>query len=272
MALLSRFALAITIFMSTSLASLGFRTDNKLMGFLFVVIAFVAIVYIARVLWNIIGFMMTVFLVIAFLLLVLYLTGAFSGGTGVVPERAISWLKQEKKPADSGKQVIYGPAAALSGDSINIMGQALSLYGIAAPKMDQVCSDGTTGRAYMCGEMAKTHLNKLLADKEPVCILLDKAPVSSIGKPAICNIGEYDLGALQVVEGWAIPDRMGGAAYVPYERKAIELKHGMWTGSFLAPWEWEKSKINQERRKRTIKIPEPANSTNKIRVRDYWLK
>ncbi len=253
MGIIIKIALAITAMISMSLSSLGFRSDNMLMGFIFVIVAIFTLFFLMRFLWELIGCAMTIGLIVALIALVLYISGAFTGDTGFVPKEALSFMQgSNEKPKN---QTLYGKAQALSGDVIN-MGKNFYLFGIAAPKLDQTCKNAG-GRNYACGKSSQQFLQEKINGQEPVCTILASAPIKNEFLPVICNVGEYDLGALMIASGWAIPDLSGGMVYVPYEAEAKKRKIGMWQGAFSSPWEWERVKNNQKQRMQTIKVEQP---------------
>lgn len=252
MGILVRIVLAITAIVSTGLSSLGFRNSNWVAGLIFVIIAIVAIVFLVRVLWEVIGCATTLGLVVGFVALILYLTGAFSTGGGLLGGIFSMIGGEKEKPAN---QTLYGTAIAVTGDTIRL-DRDFYLYGIAAPRLDQACINSIGGR-YGCGQSSRQYLEEKLQGQQPVCTTIVAAPLRDGAVPAICNVGEYDLGALMVAAGWAIPDVAGGYVYVAYEAEAKKRRNGMWQGRFSSPWEWRRAQMDQQQRLKTIKVQEP---------------
>jgi len=128
-----------------------------------------------------------------------------------------------------------GPAGVIDGDTIEIAGQAIGLFGIDAPEPAQSCQN-RNGRAYPCGEHAARHLRLLIGSREVSC---DAPAGERRGRPvAICFVGRHELGQQVVLEGWALADPADGAAYRRAEQAARGLKHGLWKGRFVTPWAW----------------------------------
>ncbi len=266
MGIIFKVILAITALVSMSLSSLGFRSDNFLVGIIFVIIAIIALIFLMKFLWELIGCALTIGLIIGFIALVLYVSGAFTDGSGLIPDKALSYIQGNKEPPPN--QTLYGQAQSLTGDMFKMGSKMFYLFGIAAPRLDQTCKSNI-GSNYNCGGSAKMFLQEKISGKEPVCTILSTAPAKGKALPVICNIGEYDLGALMVAGGWAIPDVSGGMVYVPYEGEAKKRKIGMWQGSFSSPWEWDRLKQDQQQRMKTIKVPEPKKEPSAL-MKSFW--
>ncbi|MFC3205618.1 thermonuclease family protein [Aquamicrobium soli] len=136
----------------------------------------------------------------------------------------------------------YAPAAALTGsarvtdgDTIKIRGTRIRLNGIDAPETDQVCLD-RNGADYRCGIAARSALGKLIANR----------PVSCTGDQVdryhrrimTCIVGGTDINAAMVKNGWALAFRRYSTIYVPQEQAARQKQTGLWSGAFIAPWDW----------------------------------
>jgi hypothetical protein len=55
---------------------------------------------------------------------------------------------------------------------------------------------------------------------------------------ADCRIGSEDLNAWMVREGWALAFIRYSKTYVPDEAAARGARRGLWSGAFIAPWDW----------------------------------
>ena len=53
-----------------------------------------------------------------------------------------------------------------------------------------------------------------------------------------CSIDGEDVGRWLVRNGWALAFRRYSTAYVADEDYAREHQAGLWTGAFIAPWDW----------------------------------
>ena len=55
---------------------------------------------------------------------------------------------------------------------------------------------------------------------------------------ASCWAEGYDLSEGMVYTGWALPVERGEERYSRQLEQAKSNGHGLWRGSFVAPWEW----------------------------------
>ncbi len=250
--------LAITALASMSLSSFGFKSDNFIVGFIFVLISIISFIFLLRFLWTLIGCFMTLGLIVGFVALILYVTGSFSG-EGLGLQDKVLGLLSSNKVKEEEHQTLYGQAIALTGETFQIGSETFYLYGISSPYLQQTCTN-SYGGVYKCGEMSKNYLGELLEGKEPVCTIVNIAERNNNNTPVICNIGEYDLGALMVASGWSIPDIAGGRVYIKYEQEAKKRKVGMWQGKFYSPWEWSRIQTDTQKRMDSIKVEEPKSS------------
>ena len=75
------------------------------------------------------------------------------------------------------------------------------IFGIDAPASAQKCR--YSGTPYPCGAMATAHLAHLKLGHNVECKGEDKLPLGEIW--GNCRLGKYDLGAVMVGSGWALP-------------------------------------------------------------------
>ncbi|MBM3952582.1 MAG: thermonuclease family protein [Rhodospirillales bacterium] len=128
-------------------------------------------------------------------------------------------------------------ASIIDGDTVEIHGQRIRLYGIDAPESRQTCK--RNGDDWRCGKDAAFALADKIAQKPVEC--------EPKGKPdrykrtvAVCRLNGEDLNAWMVSEGWALAYRQYSLDYVPQENEAKEAKRGIWASEFVPPWEWRR--------------------------------
>ena len=133
-------------------------------------------------------------------------------------------------------QTIVGIASVLDGDTIEIHGQRIRLWGIDAPEGDQVC--WLDGKVWQCGRQSAFALSYYIAQQTVSCEQRDTDRYGRV--VAVCGINQTpDLGEWLVRKGWALdwPHYSHGAyAYVQGQAKFDHS--GMWRGEFDKPWEW----------------------------------
>ncbi len=129
---------------------------------------------------------------------------------------------------------IRGPARAVDGDSLEIRGQLIRLYGVDAPEPGQRCE--RDGREYDCWLQASFGLSAITANHWLRCVERGRDPAGTL--IAVCYAGPYDVNATIVRDGWALAARAETTDYVPFESQARAARRGLWAGRFTAPWDW----------------------------------
>lgn len=132
---------------------------------------------------------------------------------------------------------ITGVASVIDGDTLEIHGQRIRLYGIDAPESRQTCRDAA-GRDYRCGQQAAIALSDRIGRLPASCEKRDVDRYKRI--VAVCRLGRDDLNAWLVSEGHAMAYRQYSSDYVSQEARAREARRGIWRGEFTAPWDWRR--------------------------------
>lgn len=129
---------------------------------------------------------------------------------------------------------IIGRASVIDGDTIEIHGKRIRLFGIDAPESAQTCRDDK-GQNYRCGQRAALMLSDKIGQQTVVCDQRDVDRYKRI--IAVCRLGNDDLNAWLVREGWAVAYRQFSRDYVRTEEEAKAAKRGIWAGTFTPPEE-----------------------------------
>lgn len=134
-------------------------------------------------------------------------------------------------PASAQAQVVIGNAVAVDGDTIDMTGARIRLFGIDAVESEQTCS--RSGEAWACGQDAKALLTRLIAGKTIQC---EQRDVDSYGRMVgVCIAGGHDLSELMVNTGYAVALSDFSSAYVATEARAKANKVGIWASEFEMP-------------------------------------
>jgi endonuclease YncB( thermonuclease family) len=155
--------------------------------------------------------------VIAFMLLVL-----MAGGSGGMAQESL-----------------FGVASVIDGDTIDIHGQRIRLFGIDTPEKQQACYDAG-GVPYRCGQKAAFVLSDFLGQSPVTC---EEKAVDRYGRiVGKCFARNQDINLYMVRSGWAMAYRRYASDYIAAEQEAKNNRRGLWVGEFQAPWDWRKAK------------------------------
>lgn len=129
-----------------------------------------------------------------------------------------------------------GRASVIDGDTIEIHGERIRLFGIDSPESNQLCE--TNGRRWRCGQEATWYLDGLTAGRVVACEVVDR---DRYGRAvAHCYVDELSLNEAMLSSGWAITYRCYARAwlarFMALEDDAAENRRGMWSGNFEPPW------------------------------------
>lgn len=126
---------------------------------------------------------------------------------------------------------LTGRARAVDGDTLEVAGQKVRLFGIDAPELDQQCDQ--SGRRWACGQAARERLAEIVGRQRLACAVQD---IDRYGRNvATCTAGGEDIAALMVREGMAIAYRRYSGRYVNAEAAARSEGLGLWTSSYVQP-------------------------------------
>jgi endonuclease YncB( thermonuclease family) len=131
-----------------------------------------------------------------------------------------------------------GRATAVDGDTIELHGERIRLFGIDAPEARQSCARAN-GEPYRCGQVAAFALADRIADKTVRC---DPRERDRHGRAvATCHVDEMDVAEWMVAQGLALDwPRYSGGRYAAAQAVARGQKRGMWQGMFQPPWDWRR--------------------------------
>ncbi len=129
---------------------------------------------------------------------------------------------------------ITGKVRIIDGDTLEVGGKRVRLFGIDAPEAKQRCT--AEGKEWRCGEEATFALAYETAEHWLTCKEKDRDRYGRI--VAVCYMGPHNLNALMVRKGWALAYRRYSTDYVGEEAEARAARAGIWRGEFMAPWEW----------------------------------
>jgi endonuclease YncB( thermonuclease family) len=138
----------------------------------------------------------------------------------------------------TGAEAIVGHATVIDGDTLDIHGTQIRLYGVDAPEYDQMCI--LRGKNIPCGQNAAHALSDKIGSALVTCEPKDRDKNNRV--LAVCHSGGDDLNAWMVAHGWAMAYRQYTADYAEEEDSASQANLGIWQGEFVTPWDWRHGK------------------------------
>ena len=136
--------------------------------------------------------------------------------------------------------VIDGDTLEIDGDTLEIDGETIGLWGIDAPELEQFYRE-PNGTPWPCGMHAKRLLSRMAEGRMVVCRVLSDGQFRMTR--ATCSADNRDLGWAMVAFGFALDDvRTSSGAYHSPQRQSADVQAGIWSGTFIAPWEWRNGK------------------------------
>jgi endonuclease YncB( thermonuclease family) len=129
---------------------------------------------------------------------------------------------------------LVGQASVVDGDTLEIHGTRIRLWGVDAPESTQLCR-GDDSQQYRCGAKSANDLDAFIAERPVSCnpISLDR-----YGRTvATCSVAGADLGEWLVRSGLALDwPQYSKAKYAAAQRDAEHAGRGIWAGSYVEPW------------------------------------
>jgi endonuclease YncB( thermonuclease family) len=114
---------------------------------------------------------------------------------------------------------LTGRASVIDGDTIEIHGSRIRLFGIDAPESSQLCRDD------------------FIANRVVACIEVDRGPYGRA--IAVCSVDGVDLADWLVRRGHAMDwPRYSKGDYASAQREAEQHERGIWAGSHVEPWRY----------------------------------
>ena len=134
----------------------------------------------------------------------------------------------------SSTDILTGFAGVIDGDTIEIAGQRIHLFGIDAPESEQTCR--RSEEVWQCGQQAALALSDMIGERSVACEERDRDRHGRI--VAKCIVEGNDLSEWLALNGWAV-----AYVYYTYEHTRAEAiakskRRGIWSGQFVYPGDW----------------------------------
>jgi endonuclease YncB( thermonuclease family) len=135
---------------------------------------------------------------------------------------------------DASADSLLGRASIIDGDTLEIHGTRVRLWGIDAPESSQFCR-GEDSLQYRCGAEAANDLDAFIARRPVSCtpVTMDR-----YGRTvATCEVAGIDLADWLVRNGLALDwPQYSKGKYGAAQRGAEQAGRGLWEGSYVEPW------------------------------------
>ena len=129
---------------------------------------------------------------------------------------------------------VSGPAFVVDGNTLEVGGALVKLFGSDAPELRQFC---LVESRFECGYSARSHLAALIRGNEVTCEMVPGP--RNFGH---CRItggdGSPTLAEQMVADGWAVTDRRVSIDFGAIELEARRENLGMWASTFVRPSQW----------------------------------
>ena len=151
---------------------------------------------------------------------------------------------------------IRGTPRIVDGDTVQIGTVKIRLQGVDAPETDQLCLD-RDGKRWSCGIEARDRLVHRASGKVWTC---RTSSIDRYGRAlATCEVEGSDINRWLVREGWAMSFVRYSHIYDADERAARDAQVGLWSGAFIAPWDW-RSRTKTTEILGAVSVPTDAQS------------
>jgi len=129
---------------------------------------------------------------------------------------------------------LAGRASVIDGDTLEIHGTRIRLWGIDAPETDQLCRTKDSDH-YRCGQKAANDLDAFIGRRAVACVEVDRDQYKRA--VAVCVVFGVDLAEWLVMSGLALDwPQYSQGAYAAAQSEAKRANLGMWSGSLVEPW------------------------------------
>lgn len=151
--------------------------------------------------------------------------------------RTLETMLQDVISGEPAPEHHVGNSHVVDGDTLDLGGTRIRLFGIDAPETSQTCK--RDGRVWGCGAEAEAALVSVISGRDVSCEEQDTDRYGRI--VGICRAGTENLNAWMVANGWAVAYRQyGGDLYDLDEALARLMQRGIWDSDFVMPWDWRR--------------------------------
>ena len=137
---------------------------------------------------------------------------------------AVLFCLAKTQPAAS--EDLTGKPEVIDGNTLEIAGQPIRLFGIRAPGGEETCG----APAWRCGENAGFALARIIGSNWVVCVERRRDADMVVSVCHAAGLAGPDINARMIAEGWARAAADAPPAYRALERGARTAAKGIWGG------------------------------------------
>jgi endonuclease YncB( thermonuclease family) len=139
----------------------------------------------------------------------------------------------------------------IDGDTLDIDGKIVQLYGIDAPELGQLCD--SAGILWQCGVEAALALRKLvtLGNHGLTCAPWTDDPDRTTAHGGVlefCKLGHEDVALVMLLGGHSVALPGSFPDYLDAQEQARRARLGVWHSRFAMPWDWRARADGTDRR------------------------
>lgn len=139
-------------------------------------------------------------------------------------------------------EAFIGKAKAVDGDSLELNGRSIRLFGIDAPEFTQSCHH-PSDKNWPCGRLSRNALKELLVNKSTTCHPVKKDVYRRV--LANCFTEDGNIAEAMVRGGWAFAYDRYSEEFADEEEIAKRAKRGIWQAENVTPpWQHRKKKTS----------------------------
>ena len=141
---------------------------------------------------------------------------------------------------------LSGAAVTITGDTIEIDGRRVRLYGVTAPGIDQLCTGART--QWRCGLVARLMLDERIGSSPVICSRqVADGQDRILGRCRLDDGQGTELNRWMVTSGWALASETNGQTYKAAEARARRRGAGLWRDGFSPSDDWRRIAERAER-------------------------